>query len=270
MESNIETPKSINDASQVTKDKFGATKSIEKESATKMFVRLNNFTTPSIEVNVEEHKEESDENLIREADNSKVKEDVMDMEVDSLDMKREDYNTENKVGVAEAKLSESKQELQSTGISLKEVTRNGSMYRASSVLLSFDVNSSSSPSLSLADAFRRQKKSIIERAERKHSMKSEQRPEQRVLRSTKTNLRTLERSVSRSKSSELVNRLASGKRIRIKKEEMKMITERRYQQLPEVVKKREQEKRRQEMLERIQITKLNRKVTLRGITNRKG
>jgi len=259
LESDIETSKEVNNSFATPKSGKDESEVIEKRSAIRMFVKLNDILIPN-KVNIEEegyeirHKEEVSVDIRRETSNDLIKENIIEIEeieVDPLDTKKQD----------EVNITEAKQELQSTGISLKEAIRNGSMNRASSVLLSFDINSSSSPLLSLADAFRRQKKNIIQRAERKQSMKSEPKSRQKALQPK----RTLRRLTSKSKSSlnsELVDRLVAGKRIKIMKEEMRMRTERRYQQLPEVVKKREQEKRRQEMLERIRLAKINRKVIL--------
>jgi len=155
------------------------------------------------------------------------------------------------------------------------------------VLLNFDTNINKGEIMSLADAFRKQKRSFIERLERKHSAKSteskvktkEERLEYRKeIMKPKTcrdqkkeviEVKTEKKESVKGPKAELIERLASGKRMSVSKDAMKKRTERNYQQLPEVRRKREEEKKRQENLERIHKARLNEKVIFSFKNNRR-
>eukprot|EP00826_Nyctotherus_ovalis_P010654 TRINITY_DN12797_c0_g2_i1.p1 TRINITY_DN12797_c0_g2~~TRINITY_DN12797_c0_g2_i1.p1 ORF type:complete len:314 (-),score=57.70 TRINITY_DN12797_c0_g2_i1:93-1034(-) len=168
-------------------------------------------------------------------------------------------------------------------ISGKKGSKEEPAQKMEAVLLSFDIHSKGAKgqTISLADAFKKQKRSFIERKERKHNVKSIEsriRTKEEILEHRKEIMksRMRKRSVgekpevievktsgkgpAKEPRAELIERLASGRKLSIGKDAMKKRTERNYRQLPEVVRKREEDRKRQENLERIHIARLNGKV----------
>jgi len=177
----------------------------------------------------------------------------------------------------------------------KESPKNLSA-KPSSVLLNFDLNSVDSDSkpskISLADAFAVRRKTFVEKIskvpkkeenkaktrskdeilkQRKEMMKSKiskRPPTQSIdqIKSLKIECSTLGssstcmQSIDKGPKPELIERLAAGKKPVINKETMKKLTERNYKNLPEVVKKREEELKKQINLQRIKLARLNEKV----------
>eukprot|EP00826_Nyctotherus_ovalis_P042568 TRINITY_DN4392_c0_g5_i1.p1 TRINITY_DN4392_c0_g5~~TRINITY_DN4392_c0_g5_i1.p1 ORF type:complete len:463 (+),score=47.42 TRINITY_DN4392_c0_g5_i1:78-1466(+) len=136
----------------------------------------------------------------------------------------------------------------------------------SPVLLTFDL--SESKSQSLADLFKNQKKRLADRMEQrkankrpheaKHKTKEEilaQRKEMMKVKnigSAKCVSVEIEKSPKRREPSpELLARLSSGTKFKICKEEMYKLTCKNYELLPEVKKKREMERKKEELRKRI-------------------
>ncbi len=57
------------------------------------------------------------------------------------------------------------------------------------------------------------------------------------------------------KNSELMSRLAKGERVEVSKKDMLKLTNKNYEQLPEVKRKREEERKKEEMKERMKMVK---------------
>ncbi len=143
------------------------------------------------------------------------------------------------------------------------------------VLLNFDLNvpAAGEARPTLADMFKEKKREMAERAGTTKEQK-EQRPKTKeeliqkrkeMLRhsSTRVNSRRSPSVVEPAKPSPnqlLMSRLAAGARPTISKAEMLRLTQKNYQLLPEVVKRKEEERKRLENLERVQNARKREKV----------
>ena len=139
------------------------------------------------------------------------------------------------------------------------------------VIVGFDNDNINNKSMSLSEIFRTNRKSLLQRL--KHQEKPLRRSAEPKLR-CKENLLLMRREMMKRKSnkishkpsSELLDRLTKGTKVKISKDEMYKLTNKNYELLPEVKRKKELLRKKEEVRNRFERLKQLKKVYIYIIT----